>query len=90
MCDITEDILETLERFKEPTTATAEINKNNKIASIIVKPHNKRTKEEKEILAIHVINSGIASLDNQQNKTASVTNKGEVAEFQSLLKLYNR
>jgi len=84
MCDITEDILETLERFKDSTTATAEINKNNKIASIIAKPHSKRTKEEKEELAIHVINK-IGSFDNNTKPI-----RGEVAELKSLLKLYNK
>jgi translation initiation factor 6 (eIF-6) len=89
MCDITEDILETLLRLKDSTTTTTDINNNNRMASIIAKPHDKRTNEEKEILAIHVIKNGIASLNNN-NRTASVTNKGEVVELQSLLKLYNR
>ena len=60
---------------------------NNKIASIMSKSHNDRTKEEKEDLSVHVLNQ---LLDKNKNKIASVqSNKiGELAEFQGLLKTY--
>ena len=60
-------------------------NDNNKIASIMSKSHNDRTKEEKEDLCIHVLNQ-LLDKDKNKNKVASVqsTKKiGEVAEFQS-------
>jgi hypothetical protein len=74
MCDITEDILETLERFKD-STINSDSNNNNKIASLLAKPRNKRTKEEKEVLAIHVINR-IGSVGDNNKRV-----RGEVAEL---------
>ena len=65
-------------------------NDNNKIASIMSKSHNDRTKEEKEDLCVHVLNQ-LMDKNKNKNKVASVqstTNKiGEVAELQSYLKL---
>ena len=60
-------------------------NDNNKIASIVSKSHNDRTKEERETLCVHVLNQLLDK--NQNNKIASTTQSrvGEVAEFQALL-----
>ena len=61
---------------------------NNKIASIMSKPDNQRTKEDNQTLTVHVIKNLVDKYTNQQqNKIASVTSKtnnkqvGEVAEF---------
>ena len=86
ICDQTQEIIDTLLRLKDSSN-----NDNNKIASIMAKPQDNRTKEEKEDLCVHVLNHLLDKNKNKnqnQNKVASVqsTNKiGEVAEFQSLL-----
>ena len=85
ICKDNQSMIDTLLRLKTDN------NDNNKIASIMSKSHNDRTKEEKEDLCVHVLNQ---LMDKKQNKLASVqqstsTNKiGELAEFQSLLKAY--
>ena len=72
-------------------------NRSNKIASIMSKPNDKRTKEENQELTISIIQEMVRKETNQQNKIASssavsVTSKqkqvGEVAELQRLLKTY--
>jgi hypothetical protein len=76
ICKETEKIIDNLLRLKVDGD-------NNKIASIVSKSHNDRTKEERETLCVHVLNQLI-----DQNKIASTTQPriGELAEFQGLLK----
>lgn len=81
-CNQTQNIIDTLLRLKTDNYD------NNKIASIVSKSHESRTKQEKEDLCVHVLNQLLR--DTNKNKIASVTPNrkiGEVAEFQSLLKL---
>ena len=67
----------------------------NKIASIMSKPNCQRTQDENEIVVLHIIDQMIQKGNNKDliNKIASTVTsqpkaqKGEVAEFQSLLKL---
>jgi len=61
ICNQQNNTIDTLLRFKDEGQNNYN---NNKIASIIAKPHSKRTKEEKEELAVHVINR-IGSLGNK-------------------------
>ena len=83
ICNQTQEMIDTLLRLKDSSS-----NDDNKIASIMSKSHNDRTKEEKEDLCIHVLNQLLDK--DKQNKVASVqsTNKkvGEVAEFQALIR----
>jgi hypothetical protein len=82
ICKETEKIIDNLLRLKVDNAGD---NDNNKIASIMSKTHDNRTKEEKETLCVHVLNQLLDK--NQNNKIASVHPRvGEVAEFQSLLR----
>ena len=80
ICKDNEQIIDNLLRLKVDNNGD-----NNKIASIMSKTHNDRTKEERETLCVHVLNQLLDK--NQNNKIAQTTQSrvGEVAEFQALL-----
>ncbi len=87
ICKDNQELIDNLLRLKVDGDNDGD---NNKIASIMSKSHNDRTKEEKETLCVHVLNQ-LLDKDKNKNKVASVqsTNKmGELAEFQGLLKAY--
>ena len=77
-CKQTQEIIDRLLRLKD-----SPVDNNNKIASLISKPN--RTRKENETLCVSLITQ-LMDQHNENNKIASVISKGELAEFQSLLK----
>ncbi len=77
-CKQTQEIIDRLLRLKD-----SPVDNNNKIASLISKPN--RTRKENETLCVSLITQ-LMDQQNENNKIASVISKGELAEFQSLLK----
>ena len=81
-----QSIVDTLLRLKDSSNYD---NNNNRIASLMAKPQDSRTKEQKETLCAHVLNQLMDQYKQNNNNIASTvtpTKIGEVAEFQSLLK----
>ena len=67
-------------------------NKNKIASSIMAKPNNQRTKEENQQLTISIIQEMVRKENNKIGSSAVTpsTNKGEVAELQSLFNLHYR
>ena len=63
-CKSTQNTINTLLRFKD----SSNYNYNNRIASIMAKPNNQRTKEENQELTINIIEEMVQKGENNEKK----------------------
>lgn len=89
ICNKTQNIIDTLLRFNDSSTATKYGNINKIASFLMTKPKHKWCKDDKATICASVI-SQMMDKDNQNKVASTIKIMGEVAELESLINLYYR